>query len=70
MQDVILPRHPSEPHAQGHQPRVLAERKLSGSPLLLAVVEEMALIPFEHWPRDFDGIGEAALLAPLRGRSR
>ena len=33
--------------------------------VLLAVVEQIALIAFEHGPRDLDRIGDAALLAPL-----
>ena len=64
MQDVILPRHPSEPHAQGHKPRVLrTERERLA--VLLAVKEQVPLIAFEHWPRDFDGFAQAVLIGPL-----
>ena len=35
VQDVVLPRHPAEPHAQRHQARRAGERKLSGSPFFL-----------------------------------
>ena len=48
MQDVILPRHPSEPHAQGHKPRVLAAEG-QRLPVLFAVEEQVPLIAFQHW---------------------
>ena len=64
MQDVILPRHPAEPHAQRHKPRVL---RTEGQRLavLLAVEEQVPLIAFEHGPRDFDGFAQAVLIGPL-----
>ena len=58
MQDVILPGHPSEPHAQRHQARVL-RAEAQRLAVLFAVVEEMPLIPFEHGPRDFDRLASA-----------
>ena len=56
MQDVILPRHPPEPHAQRHKPRVL-RTEAQRLAVLLAVVEQVPLIALEHGPRDFDGLG-------------
>ena len=64
MQDVILPRHPSEPHAQGHKPRVLAAEG-QRLPVLFAVEEQVPLIAFEHWPRDLDGFAQAVFIGPL-----
>ena len=64
VQDVILPRHPTEPHAQGDEARVLRP-EAQRLAVLLAVVEEMPLIPFEHWPRDLDRLRQPALPAPL-----
>ena len=60
VQDVILPRHPPEPHAQRHQASVL-RTEAHRLAVLLAVVEEMPLIPFEHGPRDLDRLGQPAL---------
>ena len=64
MQDVVLPGHPPEPHAQGNQPRVL---RAEGQrlPVLLAVEEEIALIAFEHGPGDLDGFAQAVLIGPF-----
>ncbi len=64
MQDVILASHPSEPHTQRHKPRVLrteAQRLAIG----LAVVEQVPLIAFQHWPRDFQRLRDAALFQPV-----
>src|SRR5271166_4249227 len=63
VQDVMLPRHPFEPHAQRHDAAVLAgeAQRLA---VLLAVVEHMALIAFEHCARYFHWLCEAALVAP------
>ena len=46
MQDVILPRHPSEPDAQGHKPRVL-RAEAQRLAVVLAVVEQVPLIAFQ-----------------------
>ena len=64
VQDVILASHPTEPHTQGHKPRVLrteAQRLAIG----LAVVEQVPLIAFEHGPRDFNRLRDAALFQPV-----
>jgi len=64
VQDVILARHPSEPDAQGHKPRVLrteAQRLAVG----LAVVEQVPLIPLQHGPRDFQRLRDTALFQPV-----
>lgn len=53
MQDVILPGHPSEPHAQRNEASVL-RTEAQRLPVLFAVVEEMTLIPLQHRPRDFN----------------
>ena len=65
MQDVVLPRHPSEPHAQRHKPRVL---RAEGQRLavLLAVKEQVPLIAFEHGPRDFDRVRAGRVHRPTR----
>src|ERR1019366_1368958 len=61
---VILPGHPSKPHAQGYKPRVLAAegQRLA---VLLAVKEQVPLIAFQHWPGDFDGFAQAVFVGPL-----
>jgi len=41
--------------------RTEAERLAIG----LAVVEQVPLIAFEHWPRDFDRLRDAALFQPV-----
>src|SRR5258708_4837325 len=65
VQDEVLPRHPLEPHAQRHEPRVL---RAEGERLavFLAVVEQIPLIAFEHWARDLCWLGESAFGAPLQ----
>ena len=65
VQDVILPRHPFEPHAQRHEPRVL-RAEAQRLAVLLAVVEQIPLIAFEHRPRDLRWLGDAALSRPTR----
>ena len=64
VQDVILPRHPTEPHAQGHQPRVLAA-ECQRLAVLFAVEEQVTLIAFEHGPRDLVRLSQAVLIRPL-----
>jgi len=64
MQDVVLPGHPSEPHAQGHKPRVLAAEG-QRLPVLLAVEEQVPLIAFEHGPGDLDGFAQPVFVGPL-----
>src|SRR5271155_3350142 len=63
MQDVILPRHPFEPHAQRHQPRVLAAERQRFA-VLFAVEEQVPLIAFEHRARHLDGFPQAMLVSP------
>ncbi len=64
MQDVILPRHPTEPHTQRDQAGV-QRAEAQRLAVLLAVVEQMPLIAFEHGPRDLDRLRQPALFAPL-----
>ena len=64
VQDVILPGHPPEPHAQGHKPRVL-RAEAQRLAVFLARVEQVPLIAFEHRPRHIDRIGDAAFLEPF-----
>ena len=64
VQDVVLPRHPLEPHPQRHQPRVLAG-EAQRLPVLFAVVEQVTLIAFEHGPRDLERLGEPVFAAPV-----
>jgi hypothetical protein len=63
MQQMIPPGHPSEPHPQRHEARVLGT-EAHRLPVLLAIEEEIPLVTLEHWPGDLDGIGEAALFEP------
>ena len=64
VQDEILPRHPTEPHAQGNKPRVLAAegQRLA---VLFAIEEEIPLIAFEHRARNLDGFLQAVLIGPF-----
>jgi len=48
MQDVILPRHPTEPDAQRDQARVLGT-EAQRLAVLFAVVEQVPLIAFQYW---------------------
>ena len=64
MQDVIVPRHPFEPHAQRHDAVVLAG-EAQWLAVLLAVMEHVALIAFEHRARHFHRLREATLVAPV-----
>ena len=59
-----MPRHPLEPHAQRHQAVMLAgeAQRLA---VLLAVVEHVALIRFQHRARHFHRLGDAALGGPV-----
>jgi len=68
MQDVILPRHPTEPDAQRDQARVLGT-EAQRLAVLFAVVKQVPLIAFQYWPRDLDRLGQAALLAPLEEKA-
>jgi hypothetical protein len=64
VQDVMMPRHPLEPDAQRDQAVVLAgeAQRLA---VLLAVVEHVALIAFEHRARYFDRLRDGSLGAPV-----
>jgi len=68
MQDVILPRHPSEPDAQRDQARVL-RTEAQRLAVLFAVVEQVPLIPLQDGPRNLDRLAQAALLAPLEKKA-
>jgi hypothetical protein len=65
MQDVILPGHPTEPHAQRDQARVL-RTEAQRLAILLAIVEQVPLIPLQHGPGHFDRLRQSALFAPLK----
>ena len=66
---IVLPRHPAEPHAHGHQARVLAA-EAQRLAVLLPVVEQIPLIAFEHRPRDLGRLGRARARRTRPGRSR
>ena len=63
--DVVLSRHPTEPLAHGHEQGVL-RTEAHRLAVLLAVMEEAALIAFEHGPRDLQRLLDAALLQPFQ----
>lgn len=65
VQQIALPRHPLEPHPQRNQPCML-RRKPERFAVLLAVVEHIPLIAFEHRARDIDRFRDAALPTPLQ----
>ena len=64
VQDVLLPRHPPEPHPQRHQARVLAA-EAQRLAVLLPVVKQISLVVLQNGPCDLRGLRNAAIVAPL-----
>src|SRR6185312_4814249 len=64
VQDVVMARHPFEPHAERND-AVLLLRVVQRLAVLLAVMENVPLAGFEHRARDFGRLGDAALFGPF-----
>jgi hypothetical protein len=64
VQDVMMPRHPPEPHAQGHD-AVMLTTEAERLAIRFAVVEDVALIALQNCAGDFHRLGDAALIGPV-----